>query len=215
MRSWLNKKQSRRGFLTTSTRVSGVAATLLVAGCGNTEFKNFAAPRTLEKSRLSRFRNKLAGKLILPGDTDYNTARRVASFNPHTDKRPAMIVRCVNTADISRSILLARENDLEIAVRSGGHDVLGQSTCQDGMVIDLASMNTIRIDGQRQRVQVGAGVRAGELEGALCGHSLVAALGCNPAVGVAGLTLGGALACHSFSDRSFILSWIKANTSSE
>ncbi|HYL77914.1 MAG TPA: FAD-binding oxidoreductase [Bryobacteraceae bacterium] len=130
--------------------------------------------------------------MIVPGDGEYDSARRLASFNPTTDKHPQMIVRCATTEDVCRAVVFAREHGVEVAVRSGGHDVLGASVC-DGLVIDLAGMNAIRADPERRTVRVEPGVRSGQLSAALQGHGLAAALGCHPGVGVAGLTVGGGL----------------------
>src|SRR5215471_10791732 len=88
----------------------------------------------LDPSELARFREKLKGRLILPGDRDYDLARRVASFNPTSDKQPQMIVRCAGPEDVARAVTFARDKSLEVAVRSGGHDLLGASVCE-GLVI--------------------------------------------------------------------------------
>jgi FAD/FMN-containing dehydrogenase len=117
----------------------------------------------------------------------------VRSFNPLTNKHPLMIVRCADANDVARSILFAREQSLETAVRSGGHDILGASVCEGGMVIDLSRMNGIAIDSQRHTSRVEGGVRAGSLNTATQPYGLAAALGCRPGVGIAGLTLRGGL----------------------
>jgi len=116
----------------------------------------------------------------------------VASFNPTSDKHPQMIVRCLAPEDVIQAVSFARDKALEVAVRSGGHDLLGASVC-DGLVIDLSPMKKMRIDRERGTARVEAGIRAGELNAATQQGGLAAALGCNPAVGVAGLTLGGGL----------------------
>jgi len=92
-----------------------------------------------------------------------------------------------------RSLEFARLNGLEIAVRGGGHDVLGQSVCEGGMLIDLGPMKAILVDPEHRVVSAQAGLRSGELNDALAIHGLAAALGCNPGVGISGLTLGGGL----------------------
>jgi len=150
------------------------------------------AQTTTRASTIDSLRNNLAGRLILPDDPAYEAARRLPSFNPTVDKNPRMIVRCASREDVVRAILFAREQSLEIAVRSGGHDVLGASVC-DGVVIDLAALKTIAIDAERRIARVDSGVRSGELQAAAQRHGLAAALGCHPGVGVAGLTLGGGL----------------------
>ena len=146
----------------------------------------------LDPSELARFRERLKGRLILPGDRDYDSVRRVASFNPTSDKHPQMIVRCTGEEDVVRAIAFARDKSLEAAIRSGGHDLLGASA-SDGLVIDVSPMRAVRIDQQQQTARVEPGIRAGELNAATQKTGLAAALGCHPGVGVAGLTLGGGL----------------------
>ena len=96
-------------------------------------------------------------------------------------------------ADVARSVDFARHNGLEIAVKSGGHDVLGDSVCEGGMMIDTGMMTALEVSTSDQTVRVGSGVRSVQLDGTLQSQNLSAALGCNPMVGVAGLTLGGGL----------------------
>src|SRR5262249_9772586 len=134
--------------------------------------------------RLSRFCSHFKGAIVAPGDQDYDQARAVASLNPRTDKHPQLIARCANTDDIVRALEFAQEQSLEIAVRSGGHDLLGASVCEGGIVIDLALMRAIRIDPIHRRARVEAGARSRDLNRATDGHGLVAALGCHPGVGI-------------------------------
>ena len=108
------------------------------------------------------FRESIRGRVILPGDADYHSARRVFSFNPQTDKYPQIIVRCAEPEDAAKAVLYAREKQLDVAVRSGGHDLLGASVC-DGLVIDLSRMNAIRMDRDARTVRVEAGARTGGL----------------------------------------------------
>ena len=145
-----------------------------------------------DESAIRRLSSKLRGRLIRPDDPSYDSARHIFSWNPATEKRPALIVRCADTDDIARSIEFARTHGLEVAVRGGGHDVFGASLC-DGMVIDLSQMKNIEVDAASHTARVEAGVRSGELNVATEKYGLAAALGCNPVVGIAGLTLGGGL----------------------
>jgi FAD/FMN-containing dehydrogenase len=144
------------------------------------------------QSDLDKFRASIKGQLILPGDKDYDQIRRVQSFNPDSDRHPQMIMRCFEPADVIKSIAFARDKNMEVAVRAGGHDLLGASVC-DGMVIDLSRMKEMNFDHQRLTSRVAAGVRAGELNAFTQQAGLAAVLGCSPGVGVAGLTLGGGL----------------------
>jgi FAD/FMN-containing dehydrogenase len=142
---------------------------------------------------LARFRSTFKGSIIVPGDADYDRARAIASVNPRTDKRPRLIARCLNTDDVERTIGFARAQSLEMAVRAGGHDLLGASVCDGGIVIDLSRMKSIVVDREHRTARVEAGVRSGDLNAATSPYGLAAVLGCHPAVGVAGLTLGGGL----------------------
>lgn len=136
---------------------------------------------------------ELDGDLLLPSSPRYDELRRVASFNPLTDEHPAAIARCASQADVARSVVFATERDLEIAVRSGGHDILGASVCDGGLVIDLSAMKSIQVDSRARSLRCGPGLRAGEVERATQPFGLAAALGCNPVVGISGLTLGGGI----------------------
>jgi FAD/FMN-containing dehydrogenase len=146
-----------------------------------------------QADRFVQFRNKFKGTVILPGDEDYDRARAPASFNPRTDKHPRFIARCMNRDDIVSALEFARTQSLEVAVRSGGHDPLGASVCEGGIVIDLSQMKSIVIDREHGTARVEPGVRASDLNTATSPHGLAAVLGCHPAVGVAGLTVGGGL----------------------
>ena len=179
----------RRGFLAAA---AGLGGSVALGALGCLARRSVPAGDHLG-AKLARFRGCLAGTLILPGDHDYEGARRLASFNPRSDKRPSFIVRCGNASDVARSLEFARSSHLEIAVRGGGHDVLGGSVCEGGVLIDLAPLGSIRISPERGVALVQSGARVGAVNEALQGHGLSAALGCHPGVGVAGLTLGGGL----------------------
>jgi FAD/FMN-containing dehydrogenase len=182
---------TRRGFLA-GAALAGAALTLGGARlAAASAASGGGAP--IARRALSELAASLKGRLILPGDHDYDAARRVASFNPATDKRPAMIVRCGDAADVVRAVAFARSERLEVAVRAGGHDVLGESVCNGGMLIDVSHMKALEVDSDAHVARAGAGLRAGEFNAAVQPRALAAALGCNPAVGIAGLTLGGGL----------------------
>src|SRR5205809_7451408 len=89
--------------------------------------------RSRRADPLAKFRNAFKGFIIVRGEADYDRIRAVASVNPGTDKRPRLIARCSNADDVARAIEFGRTQALEIAVRAGGHDVLGASVCDDGI----------------------------------------------------------------------------------
>src|SRR5258708_37912964 len=93
---------------------------------------------------ISKLKANLRGGVVLPEDQDYNEARKV--YNGMIDKHPKMIVKCANAADVRLAVAFARENDLIVAVRGGGHNGAGLATCDDGMVIDLSQMKGVRFD---------------------------------------------------------------------
>jgi FAD/FMN-containing dehydrogenase len=137
----------------------------------------------------TRLPTNLAGKLITPGQPAYDKSRTVM-YGGH-DKRPAAIARVANADDIASAIAYARDNGLELAVRSGGHSASGHSTTEGGIVIDVRDLNGIDIDAANRTVWVGAGVTAIGLTEALAPHDLIVGFGDAGTVGVSGITLGG------------------------
>ena len=137
---------------------------------------------------LSQLRSRLAGALVLPGDPTYDEARRV--FNAMIDRYPAAIAQCAGAADVVAAVNFAREHDVLVAVRGGGHNVAGQSVCDGGLVIDLGPMKGIEVDAERRVVTAEAGLRLGELIPALERHGFVTPTGTVSNTGLAGLTLG-------------------------
>jgi FAD/FMN-containing dehydrogenase len=140
---------------------------------------------------LSRFREAFGGDVVLPSDPGYDDARRV--WNARFDRRPALVVRPTGTDDVAAAIRFARELDLEIAIRSGGHSASGHSTTDGGLVIDLARMRGVTVDAGRRLARANGGALLGELDAAAQAHGLVCPVGVIGHTGVAGLTLGGGI----------------------
>ncbi len=138
-----------------------------------------------------RLRAALHGELILPEDEGYESARRI--WNGAIDRRPAMIIRCVDAGDVQRAVEFGRQGNLDIAVRGGGHSFPGYSTCDGGLVIDLSLMKGIIVSSQNRSARAEPGVKLGELINATQAHGLGVTVGTASDTGIAGLTLGGGL----------------------
>ena len=138
---------------------------------------------------VTSLRGRLNGTVMGPGDDGYETARTV--FNGMHDKRPAVIARCATTADVVAAVKFARENNLEVAVRSGGHSVAGSSICDGGILIDLAGLKKIEVDRDARTARAGGGVLWGEFDAATQQHGLHTPAGRVTTTGVGGFTTGG------------------------
>jgi FAD/FMN-containing dehydrogenase len=140
---------------------------------------------------LGTLADSFAGQVIYPGDPEYDAARRV--WNSTVDRRPALIVRPTSAADVVAAIRYARDQELLIAVRGGGHSIPGLSTCDGGIVIDLSRIGGARVDPDARRATVGGGALLAELDEASQAHGLVCPVGVVSHTGVGGLTLGGGM----------------------
>jgi FAD/FMN-containing dehydrogenase len=134
----------------------------------------------------------LSGRVLAPGDGGYDDARSVR--NALIDRRPALIARCLHTADVADAVDFGREEGLEISVRGGGHSVAGRAVTEGGLMIDLSLMKGIHVDSARRTVRAQAGVRVGELDRATAAFGLATPSGVVSSTGIAGLTLGGGIA---------------------
>lgn len=151
-----------------------------------------ADDREISFDAMERFRAKVKGRLVLPGDSSYESARRVFYWNPKTESKPAAVVQCEHEDDALRAIEFARHHQLEVAVRAGGHSHLAWSS-SNGLVIDLSRLKAISIDPTRRVLRAQAGVLSGEVARAAGQHGLAPVLGQCPGVGATGVTLGGGL----------------------
>ncbi|RJQ67955.1 MAG: FAD-binding oxidoreductase [Desulfobacteraceae bacterium] len=140
---------------------------------------------------IRKFREGLRGRLFLPGDQGYDNARKV--FNGMIDKRPALIVRCAGVADVMAAVNFARETQLLVAVRGGGHGVVGNAVCDDGLVIDLSRMKSVRVDPGNRTARAEGGATWGDFDHETQAFGLATTGGIVPSTGIAGLTLGGGI----------------------
>jgi FAD/FMN-containing dehydrogenase len=128
-------------------------------------------------------------KWIRPDNPEYDETRKL--FNAMIDRRPAVIAQCGSPAEVAEALQHARDNELAVAVRAGGHSVAGMSTNDGGLVVDVRPMKSISVDPDRRTVSVGAGVTWGEFDRATQEHGLACTGGRASTTGVAGFTLGG------------------------
>jgi FAD/FMN-containing dehydrogenase len=135
--------------------------------------------------------DQLRGRVVVPGDEDYDAARRV--WNGMIDRRPALIVMCAGVGDVMAAVTYAREHDLPIAVRGGGHNVAGTAVCDDGVVVDLSGMRGVRADPARRTVWAQAGCTWADVDRETQPFGLAVPGGVVSETGIAGLTLSGGL----------------------
>jgi FAD/FMN-containing dehydrogenase len=140
---------------------------------------------------LQRFESELSGRLLFPHSSEYDDARKI--WNGMIDKHPAMIVKCANHTDVSSAIRFARDTNIEVSVRGGGHNVAGTALCDDGLVIDLADMKEITIDPVKRTTRAQAGLTLGEFITATSKYGLATTTGIVSDTGMSGLTLGGGI----------------------
>ncbi|ADD07657.1 FAD-linked oxidoreductase (plasmid) [Natrialba magadii ATCC 43099] len=150
-----------------------------------------ATPSSFSADVVQDLMERFHGEIVLPEDASYDDARVV--WNGMIEKYPAIIACCSGTADVISAVNFARENDLLVAVRSGGHNVSGSAVCDDGMVIDLAEMNGVWVDPDERTVWAQAGATLGDVDHETQVFGLATPLGVVSDTGVAGLTLGGGI----------------------
>jgi len=138
---------------------------------------------------VDRLRERVRGELLEPGDAGYDDARTV--WNAMIDREPRVVLRSTGAADVMAAVDVAREHDLPLSVKGGGHHVSGSAVVDDGLVIDLGPMNGIRVDPDARTARVQAGATWGELDHETQAFGLAVPGGQDPNIGVAGLTLGG------------------------
>jgi FAD/FMN-containing dehydrogenase len=138
---------------------------------------------------LEGFRGGLRGHLCLPGDAGYDEARTI--WNAMIDRHPAAIVRAASAADVMRTVRLASEHALLLAVRGGGHNIAGNAACEGGLMLDLSIMRSIRVDPAARTARVEPGARLADVDRETQAFGLATPTGINSTTGISGLTLGG------------------------
>jgi hypothetical protein len=140
---------------------------------------------------IDELRTRFRGALLQPGEEGYDEARRI--WNGAIDRRPALIARCAGADDVVEAVRFARERDLALSVRGGGHAVAGHAVCDDGVMIDLSLMKAISVEPAARTARAAGGVLWGELDRATQAAGLATTGGVISDTGIAGLTLGGGL----------------------
>ena len=188
--TYLKKEISLGKFSNTgsSLRLPGVIA----------QFNQHKKKRKSMEATVNNLGKELQGNIILPQDKDYDETRKI--FNRMIDKRPAMIVKCKNRGDVVKAIHFARSENLEVSVRSGGHNGPGLALVDDGLVIDLSQMKGVKVDPEKKRVRVEAGCTWGDVDAATHEFGLATVSGVISTTGVGGLTLGGG---HGYLTRKY------------
>jgi FAD/FMN-containing dehydrogenase len=145
--------------------------------------------KSLPDMTIQTFKGTLRGRIATSGSADYDEARTI--WNAMIDRRPALVARCQSAEDVVQSVRFARENDLVLAVRGGGHNIAGSAVCDGGFMIDLSLMKGVHVDAAKRTARVEAGATLGDFDTATQAFGLATPLGINSTTGVAGLTLGG------------------------
>ncbi|MBV9940233.1 MAG: FAD-binding oxidoreductase [Acidobacteriaceae bacterium] len=145
----------------------------------------------MQNDIVARFRAQLRGELITPNDPTYAVARKV--HNGTIDRKPALIAKCADVADVQASVRFARENRLRVSIRGGGHNAGGLGVCDDGLVIDLSPIRYVHVNPAERVVRTGGGSLWGDVDHATHAFGLAVPSGIISTTGVGGLTLGGGL----------------------
>jgi hypothetical protein len=145
----------------------------------------------MREEDVAQFKAQLRGELIEPGDPGYDAARKV--YNGMISRRPRLLAKCADVADVIAALQFARAQSLPVAIRGGGHNAGGLGVCDDGLVVDLALMKYVRVDPTAATVRVGAGCTWGDVDHATHAFGLAVPSGFISTTGVAGLTLGGGM----------------------
>ena len=182
---------------------AGVAASYpLLGGCGRNEPAVATSADTsiagisldgaeieLSKAQIKELGAAMHGRVLLSGHPEYDGTRKI--WNGMHDKRPALIAQCQNSQDIRHAVDFARDNNVLLAVRGGGHSWPGKSVCDGGLMLDLSPLTSVTVDVDSKRARAGGGALLGHLDQASLPHGLVTTAGVVSHTGVGGFTLGG------------------------
>jgi FAD/FMN-containing dehydrogenase len=144
---------------------------------------------TLTLKAREEIKGLIRGTIVVPDDPGYEEARQV--WNAMIDRRPAVIVQCLQADDVPPVIRFARKNGLELSIRGAGHNIAGNALCDNGVTIDFSKMKNVRVDAGKKRAYVEPGATLADLDEATQAHGLATPVGINSTTGIAGLTLGG------------------------
>jgi len=145
----------------------------------------------MQQQDISEFKSQLRGGLVEPTDESYERERRV--YNAMIDRKPRLIAKCADVADVITAVQFGRKNNLRVSIRSGGHNAGGLGVCDDGLVIDLSPIKYVHVDPGARRVRVGGGCTWGDVDHAMHAFGLAVPSGIISTTGVGGLTLGGGM----------------------
>jgi FAD/FMN-containing dehydrogenase len=148
-----------------------------------------AGTKAVDAATIGELEGTLRGKILDQSSPTYDEARAI--WNAMIDRKPGLIVRCLGAADVIRTVRFARDNELLVAVRGGGHNIAGSAICDGGVVIDLSQMKSVRVDAAAQQAWVEPGATLADLDKETQAFGLAVPTGINSTTGVAGLTLGG------------------------
>ena len=192
----MNRRRFVQSSLATAVAASlpasqGLAAILSGSGGVDADINAFTGDGgevTLQRAAVKELGESLRGNLLLPGHEAYEEARRI--LNASINKHPALIVQCKGEADVKNAVDFARESNLLVAVKCGGHSFSGKSTCDGGMMIDLTALRSVRVDPKRRIANVSGGSLLGDMDHDTMAFGLVTPAGTVSHTGVGGLTLG-------------------------
>ncbi len=146
-------------------------------------------PNAFSEADVSDLKANLRGEVVLPQDASYDQVRKI--WNGMIDRRPLAIVRAFGASDVMKAVKFARQHQLPLSVRGGGHNVAGNAVCDNGLMIDLSRMRSIRVEPKKSRVRVEPGLTWGEFDRETQTFGLATTGGLVSTTGVAGFTLGG------------------------